>query len=362
MARFGDILDRRWLTNDGPMVRAFEAKVAELSGVRHCVAICNGTIALEIMIRAAGLAGQVIVPSYTFVATAHALQWQEIQPVFCDVDPATHNLDPARVDALVTPRTTGIIGVHLWGRPCDVEGLEEVAKRRGLTLLFDASHAFLCSRKGRMVGGFGSAEVLSFHATKFCNAFEGGAILTNDDDLAEKSRLMRNFGFAGKDRVIYLGSNGKMTEVCAAMGLTSIESAPEFIAANREHWLRYKRRLAGLPGLSVIEYDPAERNNYHYVIVEVDAAKAGLTRDQIVQVLESENVLARRYFAPGAHRMEPYKSEQPLAGFVLPVTLRLAETVFALPSGSAVGAAEVEAVCDIMETAIANAAAVAAKL
>lgn len=362
LRRVGDILDRRWLTNDGPYVREFERRVAAASGVRHCVAICNGTIALEIMIRAAGLTGEVIVPSYTFVATAHALQWQEIRPVFCDVRADTHDLDPDRVEELITPRTSGIIGVHLWGRICDTDALASVAARRGVKLLYDASHAFLCSRKGRMAGGFGLAEVFSFHATKFVNSFEGGAIVTNDDDLAQKARLMRNFGFAGKDRVIYLGSNGKMPEVCAAMGITSLESAADFVAANRAHWEHYRRRLGGLPGLSVIDYDVSESNNYHYVIVEVDAARAGLTRDQIVRVLEAENVLARRYFTPGAHRMEPYRSEQPLAGFVLPVTLRLAETVMALPTGSAVSEADVDGVCNVIESALAHAPAVAERL
>jgi len=222
--RIDDMLDRRWLTNDGIYVQEFERRVADMLGVRHCIAMCNGTVALEIAIRATGLKGEVIVPSFTFIATAHALQWQEITPVFCDIDLETGNIDPARVEELITPRTTGIIGVHLWGRPCKIEALEEIAQRHGLVLLFDAAHAFACSHRGEMIGRFGNAEVFSFHATKFINAFEGGAVATNDDDLAGNIRLMKNFGFAGFDNVIYIGTNGKMTEVCAAMGLTSIES------------------------------------------------------------------------------------------------------------------------------------------
>ncbi len=167
LERFNDLLDRRWLTNAGPYVQEFEQKLAALMGVEHCVAMCNGTVALEIAVRAAGLTGEVIVPSFTFVATAHALQWQEITPVFCDIDPTSYCLDPRRVEAMITPRTTGIIGVHLWGRPCDVDALTEIASRHRLKLLFDAAHAFGCSYKGRSVGGFGDAEVLSFHATKF---------------------------------------------------------------------------------------------------------------------------------------------------------------------------------------------------
>ena len=157
--RIGDILDRRWLTNDGPMLRELEQRIAEVADVEHCVAMCNGTVALEIAIRALEMRGEVIVPSFTFIATAHALKWQEITPVFCDIDPNTHNLDPARVESLIGEETTGIIGVHLWGRPCDVEGLARVAERNELQLLFDAAHAFGCSHGGKMIGGFGRAEV-----------------------------------------------------------------------------------------------------------------------------------------------------------------------------------------------------------
>src|SRR6185369_4193577 len=190
LSLINDMLDRRWLTNQGPLVQEFERRVAEHVGVEHCVAMCNGTVALEIAIRALGLTGEVILPSFTFIATAHALQWQEITPVFCDIDPHTHRLDPNRVESMITPRTSGIIGVHVWGRPCDVDALTEIAERRKLTLLFDAAHAFSSSRNGTMVGGFGAAEVFSFHATKFLNTGEGGAVVTNDDDLAQRMRLM----------------------------------------------------------------------------------------------------------------------------------------------------------------------------
>src|ERR1044071_4795241 len=193
--RARDVLDRRWLTNDGPLVREFEQSVAEIVGVKHCVAMCNATVALEIAIRAAELKGEVIVPAYTFVATAHALQWQEITPVFADMDPATHNLDPGCIERLITPRTSGIIGVHIWGRPCDTRAISAIAERHDLKVMYDAAHAFGCSAGGGAVGTFGSCEVFSFHATKFINCFEGGAAVTNDDVLAQKMRLMRNFGF-----------------------------------------------------------------------------------------------------------------------------------------------------------------------
>lgn len=215
LSRINDILDRKWLTNNGIYVQEFERQIAEFVGVKHCIATCNATVALEIAIRAVGFTGEVIIPSFTFIATAHALKWQEIIPVFCDIDPHTHNIDPNKIVQSITPRTTGIIGVHLWGRPCNVEALSEIADTHNLKLMFDAAHAFGCSHQGRMIGSFGDAEVFSFHATKFLNTFEGGAIVTNSDELAEKIRLMTNFGFAGYDRVIYIGTNGKMNEVSA---------------------------------------------------------------------------------------------------------------------------------------------------
>ena len=170
--RLDDILERRWLTNDGDYVKEFEARIAELARVKHCVVTCNATIALEIMIRALQLSGEVIVPSFTFIATAHALQSQNITPVFCDIDPQTHTLDPTKVEQLITERTTAILAVHLWGRPCEVDALAEIARRHRLKLLFDSAHAFGCSYQGRMIGSFGDAEVFSFHATKFVNSLD----------------------------------------------------------------------------------------------------------------------------------------------------------------------------------------------
>ncbi len=175
LQRVNRILDSQWFTNDGPMVREFEQKIAEFLGVRNCVATCNGTVALELAYRAVGLSGEVIVPSFTFVATVHALHWQGITPVFCDIDPETHNIDPDLVKSLITERTTGIVGVHVWGRPCAIERLQAIADRHGLQLVFDVAHAFACSYGGTKIGNFGRCEVFSFHATKFMHSFEGGA-------------------------------------------------------------------------------------------------------------------------------------------------------------------------------------------
>jgi dTDP-4-amino-4,6-dideoxygalactose transaminase len=362
LARIDDMLERRWLTNAGRYVQELEQRLADLMGVRHCIAMCNGTVALEIAIRALGLSGEVILPSLTFVATAHALQWQEIAPVFCDIDPATHNIDPARVESLITPRTTGIVGVHLWGRPAEADALAEIAERRGLKLLFDAAHALGCTYKGRMVGGLGDAEVFSFHATKFINAFEGGAVATNDDALAERIRLMKNFGFAGFDNVIYIGTNGKMSEVSAAMGLTSLESMDTFIDTNRANYETYRRCLADIPGVRLLTYDERERGNFQYIVIELDSAQAGIGRDALVEVLHAENVIARRYFYPGCHRMEPYRSYQPHAGLLLGQTEAVAARIVVLPTGTAVDTADIECMCRIIGLAVDGAGAVTERL
>ena len=339
----GGILDRTWLTNDGPLVRELEARIAAMHGVEHCVAMCNGTIALEIAIRALGLQGEVIVPSYTFVATAHALHWQAITPVFADVDPTTHNLDPAAVRRMVTPRTTGIIGVHLWGRPAPVEALQAIADDHGLQLMFDAAHAFGCSHGGRKVGGFGRCEVLSFHATKVFNTFEGGAVLTDDGALAKTMRLMRNFGFVGYDNVIHPGTNGKMPEINAAMGLVNLDALPGFVAHNRERHAAYQRAFAALEGVRVLDYDARCDPNYHYLVVEIDDGFPA-ARDDIVAALQAENVLARKYFWPGCHRMQPYRDLFPHAGLLLQNTQRVAERVIVLPNGESASDEVIDAV------------------
>ena len=338
LERVNDLLDRRWLTNDGPYLKQLEQRISQLVEVRRCIAVCNATVGLEIAIKAAGLAGEVIIPSFTFIATAHALDWQQITPVFCDINPATHNIDPSRVEQLITERTTGIIGVHLWGRPCDVEELQDIASRHKLKLLFDAAHAFGCS--------------FSFHATKILNTFEGGAVVTNDDELAAKIRLMRNFGFAGYDIVSSFGTNGKMSEVSAAMGLTSLESLEKFVAANYRNYKEYRQQLAEVPGVSVLAYDPDEKCNYHYIVLEIDEGVLGIARDQLDDILWAENVLSRRYFYPGCHRMEPYRTRYAQASLSLSETEKLAARVLCLPTGTAVGSDEISAICDIITVTI----------
>ncbi len=351
LAGVARVLDNQWLTNNGPLVQEFEQRIADYLGVKHCVAMCNGTIALEIAIRALGLTGEVIVPSWTFVATAHALYWQGITPIFADIDPATHNLDPIAVRRMITPRTSGIIGVHLWGRAAPVDELQAIADEHGLKLMFDAAHAFGSSHKGQSIGQFGACEVFSFHATKSFNTMEGGAVTTNDDELAEAMRLMRNFGFKGYDNVIHPGTNGKMIEVCAAMGLANLDGFDDVVETNRCSHAAYKQALADIPGIKVLSYDPSERNSHHYIVLEVDS-DCPVSRDDIIAALHAENILARKYFWPGCHGMQPYRDLFPHAGLVLPQTIAVAERVMVLPAGASITLQQIQTICDVIHSRV----------
>ncbi len=355
--RLHEILESRWLTNEGPYSLDLEQHIAEYIGVKHCIAVCNATIGLEIAIRALGLTGEVIVPSFTFVATVHALQWHGIKPVFCDVHPSNHSLDPSRVERLITKQTTGVLGVHLWGQVCDVRSLQEIVDRHDLRLLLDAAHALGCSNSDGMAGTFGDAEVFSLHATKFINSFEGGAITTNNDVLAKKMRHMRNFGIAGYDQVDGLGINGKMHEVSAAMGLTNMESLEEFVRVNRRNYEAYQEGLAEVLGITLMRYE-GERCNYQYVVATIDPDVSAVSRDDLLTFLHSKQVFARRYFYPGCHRAEPYRTLYPNADDRLPETNRLCHQVLVLPTGTAVTVKDIAWICQLIRHAMAGGLAV----
>lgn len=347
--RIQGALDRQWLTNDGPLVREFEQSAGAVTGARHNIAVSNATAGLEIIYHVMGFKGEVIVPSFTFVGTVHVLEWLGITPVFCDISPTSHHIDPEKIIPLISPRTSGIVGVHLWGQPCEIDRMEAIARQHGLGLVFDAAHAFGCSFKGSMIGNFGDAEVFSFHATKYLNSFEGGIISTNNDELAEKITHVRNFGFTGYDRVDYLGINGKMNEISAAMGITSLENKQQIIDNNLRNYSHYQRLLSEIPGISLIQYDPGEHNNYHYIVLEIDQETTRLSRDQIYTIMHKENVLVRRYFYPGCHKLEPYISHYPDAGRDLGQTEKVSNRVLQLPTGSSVTPHEIDQICGLLK-------------
>nr|WP_269330210.1 aminotransferase class I/II-fold pyridoxal phosphate-dependent enzyme [Kineosporia babensis] len=340
--RLSQVLDRQWLTNNGPLVREFEGRIAEVAGVEHCVAVCNATAALQLLHRALGVRGEIIMPSMTYVATAHSARMAGLTPVFCDVDPLTGCLDPAAVESALSERTSAVLGVHLWGQPCAVEDLTKVADRHRLTLTFDAAHALGCTEQGRPIGGFGEAEVFSFHATKVVNSFEGGAVVTGNAALADELRALRAFG-AADGAIRSVGTNAKLSEAGAAMGLTSLEAFPATVRHNRANLKAYRTELDALPGVRVLPFDESASANCQYAVALIDAEVTGVHRDLLVRALAAENVIAQKYFSPACHQLEPY------AGAVrLPNTERLAEQVIALPTGPATSVEQVRLVGELL--------------
>ena len=359
LADFEQILLSGQLTNNGPRVRQFEQRIADVTGTKYCIATCNATIALQIVARAMNLTGQVIMPAFTFIATAHAMEWIGLQPVFADVDPHTHTLDPASAVQCINSATSAILPVHLWGHASQPEVFEDICHQHGLKLLFDASHAFGCAYKGRPVGGFGQAEVFSFHATKFVHAFEGGAIVTNDPELADRCRLLRAFGISGLTEISDVGTNGKMHELSAAAGLRSVAALPELSGTNQLNRQCYAASLGHIPGLDLVPVPEHMQTNGQYVVVCVDADQYGLSRDQLLGILRAEGVFARSYFAPGCHRATPYarprttEDTRDTESFPrtaeLPVTEHLIETVLQLPTGRNISPQQIFAIGQLLK-------------
>ncbi|WP_203292325.1 aminotransferase class I/II-fold pyridoxal phosphate-dependent enzyme [Maricaulis parjimensis] len=348
LSRFDEIWDARWFTNDGPMVQELEHELAKYLGVGHCVLASNGTAAMGLLIDALGLGGKVVLPAFTFVSTAHLLALRRMEPVFCDIYPDGHDLSVEHCQELLSDETSAVIATHIWGRPAKIESLQALCDEAGIPLIFDAAHAFGTRHGERMIGRFGRAEVFSFHATKLFHTFEGGAVTTECSELAERLRQLRNFGFTEYDQVDCIGTNAKMSEVHAAMGLANLESIESIMMGTRDVYEAYERGLRSIEGLTLARpRSKAETNNY-YVPVLVDEAKFGVTRDKLVSVLHSENVLVRRYFYPGSHRLAPYKA---IVGDMisLPVTDFVSERIMVLPGGASLTVEDVEAVCSLLE-------------
>jgi len=355
-ASLDEILDARRLSNDGPFVQELEVLLAEQHGVAHAVAMCNATIAMQLLFRAMGLCGEIIMPAFTFIATAHAATWEGLEAVFVDIDRETHCIDPVAAANAVNADTAAIVGVHLWGQLCDIERLIRVAENAGVPLIFDAAQALGCDCSNHvtsnLAGSGAVASVISLHATKIVSGLEGGAVLTNNDVLADKLRSMRNFGFAGYDRVASLGTNAKLNEFSAAFAIRGLECLESLTRRNRQIREMYQACLAGLPGLSFHAPATAKSVNDHYAIVMIDPTACPLTRDELLQTLWAENILARRYFFPGCHRMEPYASRPVERKPLLPATDDVAGGVLALPASSAVSLEDVQLICQRIRVAI----------
>ncbi len=358
---FDTAWDRAWFSNGGPLVSEFEKRLSAYLEVEHAVVVCNATLGLSLLIQALELTGEVILPSYTFISSANVLKAAGVKPVHCDIRSADMNIDPEACAALITPRTSAVVATHIWGAPCDTSALQAICDDAGIALVYDAAHAFGVRHQGRPIGGFGRAEVFSLHATKVLQAFEGGVVTTDDGALADRLRLLRNFGFSGVDRVEIAGVNAKMSESHAAMGLANLDMIGETLAANRRRHELYADELAGIAGLRFHQPAPGASSNHHYAVAEIDADIFGLDRDGVVDLLFAENVLARRYFYPGGHRSIPHLPESG-APAALPVTEMVCERVLVLPAGAAIALEDVRAICGLIRSIAAHAPELAARL
>jgi dTDP-4-amino-4,6-dideoxygalactose transaminase len=346
------IFDREYYTNHGPVVQELEARLEATLGVRHALTVTNATVGLYLVARALGLEGaKVILPAFTFIATAQALSWAGAEVLFCDVDLATHHLSNATLDRALRDDVDAVVGVNLWGGACEAAALGAWAVEHGAEVFFDSAQAFGCTTSDRPIGGFGQAEVFSFHATKVLSATEGGCITTNNDELAERIRNMRsNYGIRSA-REVSLTINARMSEAQAAVALLSLED----LAANVSHnvGLResYHAGLGSVPGLVIRDPVGVVSSNSQYLVCEVDEREFGMSRDVLLRVLAAEGVAARRYHYPGVHRTMPYCDGHGPPAMVLAATDELCGKIIQLPVGARVGTDDVARISAVIEAA-----------
>lgn len=325
------IWESRWLTNNGAFHQQFETELAAYLGVKHVSFFTNGMIALQVGMQALRITGEVITTPYTFAATTHAIYWNGCTPVFSDIEPGTFNLDPEKVESRITPRTTALMPVHVYGNPCRHERLRAIAETHGLKLLYDAAHAFGVRKGGVSLANWGDLAMFSFHATKVFNTFEGGALATNDEALKKRIDYLKNFGFADETTIVTPGTNGKADEFRSAFGLVQLRHVDAEIGRRRAVDRLYRERLAGVPGLRLPPEAPDVRSNYGYFPVLVDAAAYGLERDALYARLKREGIFTRRYFYPLTSRFAAYRDLPSADPATLPVAEETAARVLCLP-------------------------------
>lgn len=325
------IWQSKWITNNGRFHQELEEALCEYLGVKYISLFTNGTLPLITALQALRIQGEVITTPYSFVATTHSIWWNGIRPVFVDVDPKTGNLDPDLIEAAITPQTTAIMPVHVYGTPCDVERIEAIARKYGLKVIYDAAHAFGVRKDGRSILEAGDISTLSFHATKTYNTIEGGALICHSAEMKQRIDYLKNFGFAGETEVIAPGINSKMDEVRAAYGLLSLKHVDRAIATRKRLSERYHEALKGVAGLGMLEPLEGVEYNYSYFPIFVREAAYGLTRDELYFRLKEEGILGRRYFYPLISEFDTYKGLPSARPENLPVATRMAQEVICLP-------------------------------
>ena len=324
------IWQNKWLTNGGPFHQQLEQALCDYLGVKHLALFANGTLALVTALQALRITGEVITTPYSFVATAHSLLWNGIKPVFVDIDPVTLNMDPDRIEAAITPQTTAIMPVHCYGNPCDVDRIQKIADTYGLKVIYDAAHAFGVRSQGSSVLNHGDLSILSFHATKVFNTFEGGAIIARNAKMKQRIDHLKNFGFVDEVTVIAPGINGKMSEVNAAFGMLQLKHIDEALAKRREVDAKYRFALADIPGIECLPESSQHESNSAYFPILVKPTYP-MTRDELFQKLRDSNIFARRYFFPLISEFPMYRGLPSAAPANLPVATRAANEIICLP-------------------------------
>lgn len=326
-----DIWQRRWITNNGHYHEEFEKALCDYLGVEHISVFTNGTLPLITALQALRITGEVITTPYSFVATTHALWWNGIRPVFVDIDPTTGNLDPDKIEAAITPYTTAIMPVHVYGNPCDTDAIQAIADKYGLKVIYDAAHAFGVKVGDKSILAAGDISTLSFHATKTFNTIEGGALICHDAKMKQRIDYLKNFGFAGETEVVAPGINSKMDEVRAAYGLINLRHVDAAIEARRKVAMLYRDALADVPGITMMDERENVTYNHSYFPVFIDAEKFGMTRDELYHRMRDNNVLARRYFYPLISSFSTYRGLPSATRENLPVATRMSDQVLCLP-------------------------------
>ncbi len=326
-----DIWDRKWLTNNGHYHQKLEQALCEYLKVPYISLFTNGTLPLMCALQALRITGEVITTPYSFVATTHSLWWNGIKPVFVDIDPVTCNLDPEKIEAAITPKTTAIMPVHVYGKPCDTVRIQEIADKYGLKVIYDAAHAFGVEVNGKSILESGDMSTLSFHATKVYNTIEGGALVCHDEQTKKRIDYLKNFGFAGETTIVAPGINGKMDEVRSAYGLLNLKQVDSAIEARRKVAVQYRDALKDIPGIRFMEDMPGVRHNYSYFPIFINAEEYGLTRDELYFKLKENDVLGRRYFYPLISEFSTYRGLESAKRENLPVAVKVADSVICLP-------------------------------
>lgn len=345
-----EIWDNKWLTNNGPFHQQYEQELAKYLGVKYLSVFSNGTLALITALQALRITGEVITTPYSFVATTHSLWWNNIKPVFVDIEDQYFNIDPKKIEAAITPQTTAIMPVHVYGNPCQVEKIQHIADTYGLKVIYDAAHAFGVKKNAESVLNWGDLSILSFHATKVYNSFEGGAIICQDEKTKRRIDLLKNFGIADEVTVIEPGINAKMNEVQAAFGLLQLKHVDKYIADRKKVADLYAELLKNVEGLKYIHQEESVEYNYAYFPILINTEKFGMSRDDVYHELQKHDIFGRRYFYPLITDFPIYRGMPSANAENLPIATQTAKEVLCLPIYPHLPLEQVERICKLLKS------------